>query len=63
MKNCCDPSECSSNNLTSRKTAWFLWYVPIAILVVGSLWTRGRVRLLRFRRMRGCLFSAHAQLY
>jgi len=43
MKNCCNPSNCSQNDFTGRKTAWFLWYVPIAILVVGSSWTRGRV--------------------
>jgi len=30
MKNCCTPSDCSPNDLTARKTAWFLWYVPIA---------------------------------
>ncbi len=43
MKNCCNPSDCSPNDLTGRKTAWLLWYVPIAILVVGASWTRGRV--------------------
>ena len=45
MKNCCNPSDCYPSDLTSRKTAWFLWYVPIAMLVVGSSWTRGRVWL------------------
>ena len=45
MKNCCNPSDCSPNDLTGHKTAWFLWYVPIATLVVGSSWTRGRVWL------------------
>ncbi len=43
MKNCLNPNDCSPNDLMGFKTAWFLWYVPIAVLVVGSSWTRGRV--------------------
>jgi hypothetical protein len=42
MKGCFDPRN-STNDLTGFKTAWFLWYVPIAVLVIGSSWTRGRV--------------------
>jgi len=43
MKNCCSPSDCSPNDLTGRKAAWYLWYLPIALLLVGLFWTRGRV--------------------
>ena len=43
MKNCCTPSDCSPNDLTGRKAAWYLWYLPIALLLVGLFWTRGRV--------------------
>src|SRR5439155_13712162 len=43
MKNCCTPTDCSPNDLTGRKAAWYLWYLPIARLLVGLFWTRGRV--------------------
>ena len=36
---------CSPADLTGRKTAWLLWYLPIAILVVGLNWQRGRLWL------------------
>jgi hypothetical protein len=45
MKNCFTPSDCSQNDFTGHKAAWFLWYAPIAILVVGESWARGRVWL------------------
>ena len=45
MDNSCDPSECSARDLTGRKTAWFLWYVPIILVIVGSSWSRARVWL------------------
>src|SRR5712691_2105438 len=41
MKNCGTPSDCSPNDLTGRKAAWYLWYLPIALLLVGLFWTRG----------------------
>lgn len=28
-----------------RKAAWFLWYLPIILVIVGSSWSRGRVWL------------------
>jgi hypothetical protein len=37
--------ECSSADLTGRKTAWLIWYVPIILVIVGSTWNRGRVWL------------------
>jgi hypothetical protein len=37
--------ECSSRDLTGRKSAWLLWYLPIALVIVGSSWNRGRVWL------------------
>jgi hypothetical protein len=36
---------CSPNDLTGRKTAWLLWYLPILLVIVGSSWNRGRVWL------------------
>ena len=36
---------CSPNDLTGRKTAWLLWYLPIVLVIVGSSWNRGRVWL------------------
>jgi len=36
---------CSPNDLTVRKTAWLLWYLPIFLVIVGSSWNRGRVWL------------------
>ena len=34
---------CSPGDLTGQKAAWLLWYLPIALLVVGLNWNRGRV--------------------
>ena len=45
MDNRGDSKECSANDLTGRKTAWFIWYVPILLVIVGSSWSRGRVWL------------------
>jgi hypothetical protein len=36
---------CSPNDLTGGWAAWFLWYVPILFVIVGSSWSRGRVWL------------------
>jgi hypothetical protein len=30
-----------ANDLTGRKAAWYFWYLPIALLLVGLFWTRG----------------------
>ena len=37
--------ECSENDLTGRKAAWLLWYLPIMLVIVGFSWSRGRVWL------------------
>lgn len=36
---------CSPDDLAGQKAAWLLWYLPIALLVVGLNWERGRVWL------------------
>ena len=45
MENSGGSSQCSARDLTGRKTAWFLWYVPILLVIVGSSWDRGRLWL------------------
>jgi len=45
MDNGCGSGECSAKDLTGRKTGWFLWYLPILLVIVGSSWNRGRVWL------------------
>ena|SRR2546425_9338280 len=45
MKNCCGSSGCSPGDLTSKRAAWFLWYLPIGVLLAGLFWNRGRVWL------------------
>jgi len=45
MENSDGSSQCSARDLTGRRTAWFLWYVPILLVIVGSSWDRGRLWL------------------
>jgi hypothetical protein len=45
MENSGGSTQCSARDLTGRKTAWFLWYVPILLVIVGSSWDRGRLWL------------------
>jgi len=45
MDNSVEGKGCSPTDLTGRKTAWLLWYVPIIFVIVGSGWNRGRVWL------------------
>jgi hypothetical protein len=45
MDNPCGSNECWAKDLTGRRTAWLLWYVPIILVIVGSGWNRGRVWL------------------
>ncbi len=45
MENSGGSSQCSARDLTGRKTAWFLWYVPILLVIVGSSWDRERLWL------------------
>lgn len=40
-----DSNECSAKDLIGRKAAWFFWYVPILLVVLGASWSRGRVWL------------------
>jgi hypothetical protein len=37
--------ECKPKDLTGRKAAWFFWYLPILLIIVGSSWNDGRVWL------------------
>lgn len=41
----CDSKGCSPNDLTGRRIAWLLWYVPIGLIIAGSLWSAGGVWL------------------
>ena len=43
MDNSVNSKGCSPNDLTARKLAWLLWYLPIVLVIVGSSWSRGRV--------------------
>ncbi len=45
MNNCCGSSGCSPSDLTSKRAAWFLWYLPIGVLLAGLFWSRGQVWL------------------
>src|SRR5215831_7340181 len=39
------PENGLSRDLTGRRSAWLLWYLPIALIIVGSSWNRGRAWL------------------
>jgi hypothetical protein len=45
MENPYGTNECSAKDLTGRRTAWFLWYAPIIVVIGGSGWSRGRAWL------------------
>lgn len=45
MDNSSRSSECSASGLTGCKAAWFLWYLPILLVIVGGSWSRGRIWL------------------
>lgn len=45
MDNSSRSNECSASDLTGRKAAWFLWYLPILLVIVGGSWSRGRIWL------------------
>jgi hypothetical protein len=36
---------CANNDLVGSKTAWFVWYVPLVLFVIGAFWSAGRVWL------------------
>ena len=42
MDNSVNSKGCSPNDLTARKLAWLLWYLPIVLIIVGSSWSRGK---------------------
>ena len=44
MTECC-PTNASWNDLTAKKSAWLLWYIPAAAIAVGSFWTPARAWL------------------
>ena len=45
MHNASGSLECSAKDLTGRRTAWLVWYIPTILVIVGSSWNRGRVWL------------------
>jgi len=45
MDNSAGSKGCSPNDLIEGKTAWFFWYLPILLVIVGDSWSRGRVWL------------------
>lgn len=45
MGNSLGSTGCSPSDLTGRKAAWIVWYLPIVLLVVGLNWDRGRAWL------------------
>jgi hypothetical protein len=45
MDNSDSSKGCSPGDLVGQKAAWFLWYLPIGLLVAGLNWDRGRVWL------------------
>ena len=44
MSDCCSPNS-ASNDLTAKKVACVLWYIPVALLLAGWHWPAGRVWL------------------
>jgi hypothetical protein len=45
MDYCSGFKGCSPNDLTGKKSAWLLWYLPIVLVIVGLSWNRARVWL------------------
>src|SRR5713101_752122 len=41
MADCC-ATDCNPKDLTTRKTAWLLWCLPSAGVLVGFFWAEGR---------------------
>ncbi|MGE5323667.1 MAG: hypothetical protein ACM3SW_12425 [Actinomycetota bacterium] len=41
MTDCCAPNS-NANDLTSRKIAWLLWYLPAALVIAGFSWPVAR---------------------
>jgi len=38
----CSTTTGNRNDLTAKKAAWLLWYIPAAVVLLGSFWARGR---------------------
>jgi len=34
---------CANADLVSSRLAWLLWYLPLAVFIVGAFWARGRL--------------------
>lgn len=45
MGNPCADNSGGQHDLVSSKLAWLLWYVPLAVFIVGTFWARGRAWL------------------
>lgn len=43
MGNPCADNSGGQHDLVSSKLAWLLWYLPLAVFIVGTFWQRGRV--------------------
>src|SRR5262249_16343275 len=41
MADCCTVTD-NRNDLTIKKAAWLLWYIPAAAVLLGSFWAQGR---------------------
>jgi hypothetical protein len=43
MANPCASNSGAEHDLISSKLAWLLWYIPLAVFLVGTFWEKGRV--------------------
>jgi hypothetical protein len=43
MANRCTSNSGVEYDLISSKVAWLLWYIPLAVFLVGTLWEKGRI--------------------
>jgi len=45
MADPCANNSGGKHDLVSSKLAWLLWYLPLAVFIVGTFWQKGRVWL------------------
>jgi len=43
MANPCANNSRGKDDLISSKLAWLLWYLPLAVFIVGTFWAKGRI--------------------
>ena len=43
MANPCASDSDAKHDLISSKLAWLLWYIPLAVFILGAHWEKGRV--------------------